>query len=631
MTSSNSFLKALSSFFRFAPSPEALQETGVQTAIAEAETEAAAIAETVVPPIVEPDASLLATRPRDVQVAQIGDATTVLRSRTWDRLKFEVEYGRQKGTTANAYLIQADKTALLDPPGESFTDIFLTELQQHTDLATLDYVIVGHVNPNRITTLRKLLALAPQATIICSRPAAIALRTIFAEGDVQIKPIRGDEVLDLGQGHELRFVFVPTPRWPDALCTYDAATRILFTDKFFGAHLCDEPVLDDNWKQLDEDRHYYFDCLHAAQTRQVEAALAKFATFAKAKLYAPGHGPMVRYSLSRLTYDYREWSQQQHTKDLTVALLYTSAYGNTATIGQAIAKGIAQTGVSVASVNCEFADPAEITSLIEQCDGFIIGSPTLGGHAPTQIQTALGIILSTAPRTHLAGVFGSYGWSGEAVDQIEEKLKDSGYRLGFETLRIKFKPTDETLQQCEAAGTEFAQSLRKDKRIRAPYQNAADGQTDRTGQAVGRVTGSLCVLTAQQDDTRLGVLTSWVSQASFNPPGLTIAIAKDQTADLLAHTGEPFVLNILKQGKNLRRYFLKPPSPGEDPFVAIATDTATNGCPVLTDALAYLECTLQNRMECGDHWLLYAVVEHGKVLDATGVTAVNHRKSALQQ
>ena len=576
-----------------------------------------------------PETLPVVTRPRDVQVASIGEETTVLRSRTWDRLKFEVEYGRQKGTTANAYLIQADKTALLDPPGESFTEIFLTELQQHTDLATLDYVLVGHVNPNRITTLKRLLALAPQATVICSKPAAIALKAVFPD-DTPIKPIRGDEVLDLGQGHELRFVFVPTPRWHDALCTYDPATRILFTDKFFGAHLCDEPVLDEHWKQLDDDRRYYFDCLHAAQARQVEVALDKFAIVGKPKLYAPGHGPMVRYSLSRLTYDYREWCQQQQTKDLTVALLYTSAYGNTATIGQAIAKGIAQTGVSVECVNCEFADPAEITSLIERCNGFIIGSPTLGGHAPTQIQTALGIVLSTAPRTQLAGVFGSYGWSGEAVDQIEEKLKDSGYRLGFETLRIKFKPTEETLQHCEAAGTEFAQSLRKEKRIRVPYQSAADGQTDRTGQAVGRVTGSLCVLTANQDGTKLGVLTSWVSQASFNPPGLTIAIAHDQAAEQLAHPGEPFVLNILKQGKNLRRYFLKPPSPGEDPFTAIATETATNGCPVLTDALAYLECTVQNRMECGDHWLLYAVVDQGKVLDATGITAVNHRKSALQ-
>jgi flavorubredoxin len=262
MSSPNPFFKAIASFFKSpAPSPDILEEPDVQEAIAEVETEADGTADAV-PPV--------EIRPRDVQVAPIGDGTTVLRSRTWDRLKFEVEYGRQKGTTANAYLIQADKIALLDPPGESFTDIFLTALQQHLDLSQLDYVLVGHVNPNRITTLKKLLALAPQATIICSKPAAIFLRAAWADDNAQIKPIRGDEVLDLGQGHALQFVFVPTPRWHDALCTYDPATRILFTDKFFGAHVCDEPVLDENWKQLDDDRHYYFDCLHAAQTRQVE-------------------------------------------------------------------------------------------------------------------------------------------------------------------------------------------------------------------------------------------------------------------------------------------------------------------------------------------------------------------------
>src|SRR5579883_2089663 len=312
MTSSNPLLKALSNFFKpFQPSSD--QEPP-------AATERDSVEAATIP---------VTTRPRDVQVASIGENTTVLRSRTWDRLKFEVEYGRQTGTTANSYLIQADKSALIDPPGESFTEIFL---------------------------------------------AAIALRAVFAEGEAQINPVRGDEVLDLGQGHELRFVFVPTPRWPDALCTYDPATRIVFSDKFFGAHVCDEPVFDENWKQLDEDRRYYFDCLHAAQSRQVEAALDKFATFTTAKLYAPGHGPIVRYSFSRLTYDYRNWSQQQHTRDLTVALLYTSAYGKTAAIGQAIAKGITQTGVNVESVNCEFAEPGEITRLIEECDGFIIGS-----------------------------------------------------------------------------------------------------------------------------------------------------------------------------------------------------------------------------------------------------------------
>ncbi|KAM3091715.1 diflavin flavoprotein [Phormidesmis sp. 146-35] len=565
-------------------------------------------------------------KPKDVQVAEIGADTRVLRSRTWDRLKFEVEYSRQKGTTANSYLIQAEKTALIDPPGASFTDIFLKELHDHQYFQKLDYVILGHVNPNRIATLKVLLDAAPQLTIVCSRPAAIALKAAFPDRDLQINAVRGEEVLDLGKGHELRFAFVPTPRWVDGLCTFDPATRILYTDKLFGAHICDDAIFDENWKQLDGDRHYYFDCLYAAQSRQVEATLDKIANF-PAKIYGVGHGSLVRYSLSRLTLDYRQWCEQQKTQELSVALLYTSAYGNTATTGQAIAKGLTQSEVDVRSINCEFADTAEITAAIEQCDGFIIGSPTLGGHAPTQIQTALGLVLSTAAKNKLAGVFGSYGWSGEAIDLIESKLQDAGYPFGFETIRVKFKPTDEVLQQCESAGTEFAQALKKAKKVRVPRQVATEAQSDRTEQALGRVVGSLCVVSAKQGDTTSGVLTSWVSQATFNPPGVTVAIAKDHADGVLDHAGDRFVLNILKEGRNLRRHFMKPAAPGENRFADVDTQEASNGCPVLSEALAYLECTVQNRMECGDHWLLYAVVESGKVLEQKGVTAVYHRKS----
>jgi len=179
------------------------------------------------------------------------------------------------------------------------------------------------------------------------------------------------------------------------------------------------------------------------------------------------------------------------------------------------------------------------------------------------------------------------------------------------------------------AGLEFVQTLKKTKKVRTPRQVAAE--SDRTRQAAGRVTNSLCVLTARgEDGQNLGMLTSWVSQASFTPPGLTIALEKNQPLEILMPSTGGFVLNILKEGRNLRRHFQRTQMTGEDVFDKLETETATNGCLILTEALAYLECTVENRMDCGDHWLLYAVVHRGKVLDATGVTAVNHRKSGSQ-
>ncbi|WP_392535370.1 diflavin flavoprotein [Nostoc sp. C117] len=565
-------------------------------------------------------------RPRDVQVTEIGKNTLILRSRTWERLKFEVEYSRQRGTTANSYLIQADKKALIDPPGESFTEIYLQQLAEHLDFTTLDYVVLGHVNPNRKATLEVLISQAPQVTLICSRAATNTLKAAFPQWESRIQAVRFEDILDLGQGHELSFITVPTPRWPDGLCTYDPATKILYTDKFFGAHICEDTLFDEDWKALDAERHYYFDCLHAPQAKQVEVALDKL-TVLGAKFYAPAHGPVVRYSLSRFTYDYRQWCQEQKSQELSVALLYASAYGNTAILANDIAQGLIQSGVNVESINCELTDPAEITRIVEACDGFIIGSPTLGGHAPTQIQTALGIVLSTVAKTKLAGVFGSYGWSGEAIDVIESKLRDANYRLGFETIRVRFSPTPDILQQCQQAGIAFAQILKKTKKLRTPRQAVTEAKIDRTEQAVGRIIGSLCVVTTRDQQTHKGILTSWVSQATFNPPGIMIAIAKEQNADLMRHPGDKFVLNILKEGRNIRRYFSRQSTLGDNPFANLSTQTAENGSLILNEALAYLECTVQNQLECGNRWLIYAVVDKGKVLENDGVTAIEHRKS----
>lgn len=565
---------------------------------------------------------------RDVKVLEIAPQTRVFRSRTWDRLKFEIEYGLGKGTTANSYLIEADKTVLIDPPGESFTTIFLPAVKERISLEKIDYLILAHVNPNRAKTLQTLLEAIPEVTIICSNPAAISLQNIITEATLNIKVIKTEESLDIGQGHILEFIPTPLPRWPDALCTYDSKTEILYTDKLFSAHVCGDQVLDEGWKVYEEDRRYYFDCVMAASARQVSNALNKLSK-KSAQTYGTAHGPLVRYGLKELTSLYREWIEKQQNQELNVALIYASAYGNTATLAQAIARGITKAGVSVESLNAEIISPEEIKTAVNQASGFLFGSPTLAGQPPTQIQTALGITLANADKNKLTGVFGSYGWSGEAVDILESKLRDAGYRFGLETIRVKFKPTEAVLKSCEEAGTDFAQALKKRAKASKLKQSAEVGVTPRTEQALGRVVGSLCILTTSTNELKGAMLASWVSQATFNPPGLTIAVAKERAIESLLYSGSPFVLNILEEGKHigLMKHFLKPFGPGEDRFQNVNLDTANNGSPILTDSLAYIECTVAQRMECGDHWLVYATAQSGKVFNPDGLTAVHHRQS----
>lgn len=564
---------------------------------------------------------------RDVQILPIASDTMVLRSRSWERLRFEIEYALEKGTTANSYLIRGNQIALIDPPGGSFTEKFVTALKGEIDPHEIDYIVLGHVNPNRLKTLKVLLELAPQSTIVCSLPAALVIEKALKEAEVEhpIQTVKGGSDIDLGQGHHLEFIPTPTPRWPGGMCTYDSYTEVLYSDKFFGAHICSEEAYDFDRETLLEDQQYYFDCLMAPNARQVEVALEKLSDYAP-RLYAVGQGPLVRYGVVELTQYYQDWAAKQKTRTESVALIYASAYGNTATIAQALARGITKAGVSVTSINAEQATTAEIQSAAENSAGFIMGSPTLGGHAPTQIQTALGVVLAAASQTKLAGVFGSFGWSGEAIDLLESKFKDAGYSFGFDPIRVKFTPDASTLQMCEQAGTDFAQQLKKAAKKKNTVRRVAASSVEK---AIGRLVGSMCIVTAQQDDVSSAMLASWVAQATFTPPGFTVAVAKDRAVENLMHTGGSFVLNILAEGKHLgpMKHFLKPFGPGENRFEGVETRETEDGQIVLEEAIAYLECEVAGRMDCGDHWVIYATVGGGEVIDNNSKTAIHHRKT----
>ena len=285
----------------------------------------------------------------------------------------------------------------------------------------------------------------------------------------------------------------------------------------------------------------------------------------------------------------------------------------------------------MSSLNCEFTPADELVSTIQQADAVLIGSPTLGGHAPTPIVSALGTLLAEGDRSKPVGVFGSFGWSGEAVDLLETKLRDGGFSFGFEPIRVKFSPDAARVKELEETGTRFARQLLQSQK-RAQRRSAgglSESRSDPAVLALGRVIGSLCVLTTRKAELSGAMVASWVSQASFSPPGITVAVAKDRAVEALLHKGDRFALNVLAEGREtaLMKQFLQPFEPGADRFAGLELDTSPAEQPLLPDALAWLDGKVRQRMECGDHWLIYAEVDHGGVLDAEGSTAVHQRRS----
>ena len=587
------------------------------------------------------------------------------------RLRFELEYGLERGTSANSFLFLGDGSddatsadderigtvaaLLVHPPGASFAAPYLQTLAQLVPAKRELQVVLGHVNPNRVALLHELARGWSKLRLIASNPAAKLLHELWdqrkptapgstpAEEAEPLPPlppitvVRGEDSIERPDGYRITLLAAPTPRWPDGLMAFEERTGLLMSGKFFAAHLCSDAWAETSRSSTEEDRRYFYDCLMASMARQVEAVVERLEGL-PIRTIAPGHGPAVAESWRSLLMDYRRWGESLEKARLSVALLFASAYGNTAAIADAIAQGVARTGVRVESINCEFTPADKLLEAIRGCNAMLIGSPTLGGHAPTPIVSALGTLLAEGDRSKPVGVFGSFGWSGEALDLLESKLRDGGFRFAFEPIKVKFSPDPATLKACEETGTALGRQLlseqrRSQKRSGTPSGGLSESRSNPAVQALGRVVGSLCVLTTRkgrgEQSLSGAMLASWVSQASFSPPGLTVAVARDRAVEALLHVGDVFALNVLAAGREMgpMKQFLQPFAPGADRFAGLELAESPAGQPLLPDGLAWLECCVRQRMECGDHWLLYAEVQAGALLDATASTAVHQRRS----
>ena len=557
-----------------------------------------------------------------MQKAEIAPDTTAIRSLDWDRDRFDIEFGLQNGTTYNSYLIRGEKTALVDTSHEKFRQLYLDTLTGLIDPKEIDYLIISHTEPDHSGLVKDLLQLAPQVVVVGAK-VAIQFLEDFVHQPFERQIVKNGDQLDLGNGHLLEFVNAPNLHWPDTIFTYDYGTQAIFTCDAFGMHYCSDSLFDRDLKAIEADYRFYYECLMAPNARSVLSAMKRMEKLGEIATVANGHGPLLRYNLKELLGRYRSWSQAQAKAEKTVAVFYISDYGYSDRLSQAIARGITKTGVAVEMVDLKFADTQEVQELSSRAAGIVIGMPPLSGNHLKETTTNIGTILAATKNKQIIGMFESYGGDDEPIDPLLTKFREAGLQEVFSAIRIKDTPSEAIYQLCEESGTDLGQWLTRDRKVK--QRKSLDSDLDK---AIGRISGGLYIITAKKDDISSAMLASWVSQASFDPPGFTVAVAKDRAIESLMQVGDRFVLNILEESnyQHLMKHFLKRFPPGADRFAGVKTQTAENGSPILTDALAYLECEVVSRMECSDHWIVYSKISTGRVSNPDALTAVHHRK-----
>ncbi len=556
-----------------------------------------------------------------MQVEEIAPNTTAIRSLDWDRDRFDIEFGLQNGTTYNSFLIRGEQTALVDTSHEKFRQLYLDTLNHLIDPELIDYLIISHTEPDHSGLVRDILQLAPHATVVGSKVALQFLDDMVHQ-PFKRKIVKNGDRLDLGNGHELEFVIAPNLHWPDTMFSFDHKTKILYTCDAFGLHYCSDYTFDEDLGAIAADFRYYYDCLMAPNARSVMSALKRMDELEEIATIATGHGPLLHHNVAELTGRYRAWSQTKAKAETTVAVFYVSDYGYSDRLSQSIASGITKTGVAVEMMDLRSADPQDVQELVSRAGGLVIGMPPA---AAVAAQAAISTVLAAAKDKQAVGLFESYGGDDEPIDPLNSKFRDLDLKQAFPAIRIKDTPTETTYKLCEEAGTDLGQWLTRDRSIK--QIKSLDAELEK---ALGRISSGLYIITAKKGEVSSAMVASWVNQASFQPLGLTIAVARDRAIESLMQVGDRFVLNVLEEGnyQGLMKHFLKRFPPGADRFADVKTQPAQNGSPILQEALAYMECQVASRLELSDHWMVYCTVDAGRVSKPNALTAVHHRKVA---
>ena len=570
----------------------------------------------------------VASTPRlSLQCEAIGADTTTIRSLDWDRSRFDIEFGLRNGTTYNSFLVRGERTALIDSSHLKFESTWLPMLQEQIDPKAIDHLIVSHTEPDHSGLIGHLIDLNPEIEIVGSK---VAIQ--FLENQVhrpfKSRAVKSGEELDLGTNpdsgvqHRFEFLSAPNLHWPDTIFSFDHGTGILYTCDAFGLHYCSDDVFDVDPGAIAPDFRFYYDCLMGPNARSVLQAMKRMDALPAINTIAVGHGPLLRDHLSLWLSDYREWSEGRSKGEAYAAVCYVSQYGFCDRLSQAIARGIGKAEAQVQLVDLRATDAQELSALIGEASAVVV--PTWPANPDADLQASIGTLLAALQPKQWVATYDAYGGNDEPIDTVASQLRGLGQKEAFEPLRVRQVPDGNDYQRCEEAGTDLGQLLTRAKTIAA--MKSLDGDLDK---ALGRLSGGLYVVTARQEERASAMVASWVSQASFEPPGITVAVAKDRAIEALMQVGDRFVLNILREDNHqgLLRHFLKRFPPGADRFAGVSTlDGVAEGGPVLGDALAFLGCRVLQRMEGPDHWIIYAEVEQGNVADSQASTAVHHRK-----
>ncbi|HHT56729.1 anaerobic nitric oxide reductase flavorubredoxin [Herbinix luporum] len=393
---------------------------------------------------------------------RITDKVTWVGKVDWELKSFHgPEYSTNKGSSYNSYLIRDEKTVLIDTVWLPYDNEFVQNLENEIDLNKIDYIVVNHSEIDHSGALPELMRKIPNTPIYCTANGAKILKGHFHQ-DWNFVTVKTGDTLNIGSS-TLTFVEAPMLHWPDSMMTYMSGENILFSNDAFGQHYATESLYNDkvdNCELFAEAIKYYANIL-TPFSRLVTKKIQEVLSFnLPLDMICTSHGVIWKNEPVQIVEKYLEWANDYQENQIT--LIYDTMWNSTRIMAESIAEGImkADPQVTVKIYNSSKEDKNDIITEIFKSKAILVGSPTVNNGLLNSIAGLLEMIKGLKFKNKKAAAFGSYGWSGEVVKQINQSLKEAGFELVNEGIRSLWVPDNSEISSLIDFGKLFIEQIK---------------------------------------------------------------------------------------------------------------------------------------------------------------------------
>lgn len=380
----------------------------------------------------------------------------------WELKKFHGnEYSTHRGSSYNSFLIREEKTVLIDTVWKPFAKEFVANLCQEIDVKKIDYIIANHGEVDHSGSLPELMRLIPETPIYCTANAVKSLKGQYHE-DWNFKVVKTGDKLPLGNGKEIIFIEAPMLHWPDSMMSYLTGDAVLFSNDAFGQHYASELLFNDLVDQAElyaEATKYYANILTPFSNLVTKKINEVLSFNLPVEMIATSHGVIWRKDPAQIIHQYLKWADAYQEDRVTV--VYDTMWDGTRTVAEAIIDGIRSVlpKTTVVLHSCSKTDKNDIITDIFRSKGVLFGSPTVNRGVLSAVAGILEEIKGLGFKGKKAAAFGTYGWSGESPKMLTEMLKESGFKVNQDGLKVLWNPDDVAITSAFEYGVAFAKNL----------------------------------------------------------------------------------------------------------------------------------------------------------------------------